>query len=67
MLERAFHYILKITSINGRKTMGQLKDHMINFMTVRGYSPKTIKAYTIAVEAMAVYYMKSPLYFPLLM
>jgi len=41
--------------------MGQLKDHMINFMTVRGYSPKTIKAYTIAVEAMALHYMKSPL------
>ena len=41
--------------------MGQLKDHMIDFMTVRGYSPKTIKAYTYAVETMALHYCKSPL------
>lgn len=41
--------------------MGQLKDHMINFMTTRGYSPKTIKAYTGAVETMARYFGRSPL------
>jgi site-specific recombinase XerD len=41
--------------------MGQLKDHMVNFMTTRGYSPKTIKAYTGAVEAMARHFGKSPL------
>jgi site-specific recombinase XerD len=41
--------------------MGQLKDHMISYMTVRGYSPKTIKAYTIAVESLAKYYGRSPL------
>jgi len=41
--------------------MGQLKDHMINYMTVRGYSPQTIKAYTIAVESLARHFLKSPL------
>lgn len=29
--------------------MRQLKNHMIDYMTVRGYSPKTISAYTKAV------------------
>lgn len=41
--------------------MGQLKDHMINYMTVRGYSPKTVAAYTKAVEAMALHFGRSPL------
>jgi len=41
--------------------MAALRDHMINFMTVRGYSPCTIESYTRSVELMAFHFMKSPL------
>ena len=41
--------------------MGVLKDQMINFMTLRGYSTKTIESYTRSVEVMAYHFMKSPL------
>lgn len=41
--------------------MGHLKNQMINYMTVRGYSPKTIRAYTEAVEKMAIRLGRSPL------
>jgi len=41
--------------------MGQLRDHMINYMTVRGYSPRTIESYTFAVQSMALSFNRSPL------
>jgi len=41
--------------------MGKLKSHMIDFMTTRGYSEKTIKCYTSCVSILAREYCKSPL------
>ncbi len=41
--------------------MGQLKDQMIKYMVVRGYSPKTITLYTSCVGVFARHFQKSPL------
>ncbi len=41
--------------------MGRLRNHMVDYMTVRGYSPKTIKAYTWAVDTMSARFGRSPL------
>lgn len=42
--------------------MGLLRDEMIRFMKVRGYSPKTIDLYTSAVSGLVRYFNKSPLH-----
>jgi site-specific recombinase XerD len=41
--------------------MGQLKNDMIDFMTIRGYSKSTIKLYTNCIKIIAYHYMRSPL------
>jgi integrase len=40
--------------------MGQLKDQMVQEMILRGYSPNSIKAYTMYVYKFAKHYNKKP-------
>ncbi len=41
--------------------MGQLKNDMIEYMRIRGYSEKTIKLYTNCIKIVSYHYMRSPL------
>lgn len=41
--------------------MGILKDQMISYMQLHGYSQKTIKSYVGCVQTFSNYYLKSPL------
>ena len=41
--------------------MGTLKNQMVSFMKINGYSDKTIKSYTYHVQSFSYFYMKSPL------
>jgi len=41
--------------------MGQLKIDMIDYMTIRGYSHRTIKLYTNCIKILANHYSSSPL------
>lgn len=41
--------------------MGLLRDNMVKSMTLNGYAPKTISAYTSCVSRLARHYKKSPL------
>jgi len=40
--------------------MGKLKDRMLELMTIRNYSKKTIQAYVCHITAYTKYFGKSP-------
>lgn len=42
--------------------MSKLRDQMIDYMTVKGYSVKTIKSYTTCIGCFSKFYKKSPLF-----
>src|SRR5436853_5549736 len=44
----------------GRCPMSELRDRMIRDMTVRGFAPRTHKAYIAAVVRLAKHYRRSP-------
>src|SRR5258705_11498270 len=44
----------------GRCAMSELRDRMIRDMTVRGFAPRTHKAYIAAVVRLAKHYRRSP-------